>query len=100
MTTLFSATFKQIVGHFGFMQVPKISSILRHAKIQGLDINLNSCHFVLLHAVPYFGAKVRWLKRITATLFKFLLNNSTRAAYYFEVPANRTIEMGVPFKVS
>lgn len=95
----FNNGFKQIVGHFGFMQVPKISSILRHAKIQGLDINLDSCHFVLLHVVPYFGPKVRFLKRITAKLFKFLLNNSTKAAYYFEVPAHRTIELGVPFKV-
>jgi KUP system potassium uptake protein len=96
----FNNGFKQIVGHFGFMQIPKISSILRHAKIQGLDINLEQCHFVLLHAVPYSGLKVRGIKKITAKLFKFLLNNSTRASYYFEVPAHRTIELGIPFKVN
>lgn len=96
----FQNGFKQIVGHFGFMQIPKVISILRNAKIQGADINLENCNFVLLHPLPYSGLKMKFLKKISTKIFRFLLNNSTRAAYYLEIPANRTIEIGVPFKVN
>ncbi len=95
----FSNGFIQVVAHYGFMQNPKISTILRYAQAKGLDFDINHSTFFLLHAVPVLGKRLKGWRGLSARLFRYLLRNTTRAAHFFEIPHQRVMELGVQIMI-
>lgn len=95
----FSNGFVQVVAHYGFMQSPKISTLLRYAQAKGLDFDMNHSTFFLLHAVPVLGRRLKGWRGLSARLFRYLLRNTTRAAHFFEIPHQRVMELGVQIMI-
>lgn len=96
----FTHGFIQVVAHSGFMQSPRIATIIKHAISKGLLIDMNHSTFFLLHAVPILGTKLHGFKGLSARIFRALLRNTTSAGHFFEIPHNRVMELGVQFKIS
>ena len=89
----------QVVAHYGFMQSPRISNILKHAQAKGLNFDMNQSTFFLLHAVPILGKRLKGLRGLGARLFRYLLRNTTSAGHFFEIPHQRVMELGVQIMI-
>ncbi len=96
----FTHGFLQVVAHYGFMQSPRITTIIKYAQSKGLLIDVNHSTFFLLHIVPILGARLHGLKGLSARIFRTLLRNTTSAGHFFEIPHSRVMELGVQFKIS
>ena len=96
----FSNGFVQVVAHHGFMQSPRISTILKDAQNKGLVIDVNDISFFLLNVIPVLGSRLKGLRGLGARIFRVLLRNTTRPARFFEIPHQKVMELGVQFKVS
>jgi KUP system potassium uptake protein len=95
----FSNGFVQVVAHYGFMQSPKISTLLRYAQAKGLDFDMNHSTFFLLYIVPALGKRLKGWRGLSARLFRYLLRNTTRAAHFFEIPHQRVMELGIQIMI-
>lgn len=95
----FSNGFVQVVAHYGFMQSPRISTIIKHAQAKGLVFDMNHSSFFLLQAVPMLGARLRSWRGLGARLFRYLLRNTTSAGHFFEIPHQRVMELGIQFTI-
>ena len=91
----FSNGFIQVVAHYGFMQSPKISTIIKSAQAQGLEFDINHSTFFLLHAVPMLGSRLKGWRGLGARLFRYMLRNTASAGHFFEIPHQRVMELGV-----
>jgi len=82
-----------VTVHYGFMQTPNVPGALRACRAKGLEIPLNSVSYFLGRetVLPTGKARmVRWRKR----LFILLHRNARSAASFFDIPANRVVELG------
>lgn len=90
--------FFQIIAHHGFMEEPKIDTILTLAHEQGLNFKLEEASYYLgreklaIGSDPLMG---RW----RSNLFIFLSRNSMDAAAFFGIPPDRIIEVGVQLQL-
>lgn len=96
----FSNGFVQVVAHYGFMQSPRIATILKNAQDKGLAIEVNNISFFLLTVIPVLGARLKGLRGLGARIFRLLLRNTTRTARFFEIPYQKVVELGVQFKIA
>jgi KUP system potassium uptake protein len=91
----FSNGFVQVVAHYGFMQSPRIPTLIKSIQAQGLELDINHTTFFLLHAVPMLGARLKGIRGFGARLFRYMLRNTTSAGHFFEIPHQRVMELGV-----
>ncbi|MEI6627999.1 MAG: KUP/HAK/KT family potassium transporter [Alphaproteobacteria bacterium] len=96
----FSNGFVQVIAHHGFMQSPRISTILKDAQGKGLLVDIHNISFFLLAVIPVLGSRLRGLRGLGARIFRVLLRNTTRTANFFEIPHQKVMELGVQFKIS
>ena len=96
----FANGFVQVIAHHGFMQSPRISTILKGAHTKGLDIDVNHVSFFLLSVIPVLGARLNGLRGLGARIFRLLLRNTTKPAKFFEIPYQKVVELGVQFKIA
>jgi KUP system potassium uptake protein len=89
----------QVVAHYGFMQTPHISDMLRTGKRQlGIELELEETSFFLgretLIATGRSGMS-RW----RAGLFAFLSRNAHSATEFFGLPPGRVVELGMQIEI-
>ncbi len=96
----FTHGFVQVVAHHGFMQSPRITTILKDAHSKGLEIDINHSTFFLLSAVPILGTRLKSIRGLGARIFRILLRNTIKPAHFFEIPHQKVMELGVQFKIS
>ncbi len=85
--------FHRIVATFGFMESPNVPEVLAAAAARGVPTPLLSTSYYLghEHLVLRGGTKMqRWRKK----LFVLMSRNARSATEFFELPANRVVEMG------
>jgi KUP system potassium uptake protein len=90
--------FYRVIVRFGFIETPRISQVLTLCSAQGLVIDLMSTTFVLGRETLLLSGRsrmARWRKR----LYAILARNAPSATTYFEIPANRVIELGVQIEL-
>ncbi len=90
--------FHRIVARYGFMEDPKLDTVLTLARDQGLDINPDKASFFIGRenlAVAEKSTMARW----RANLFIFMSRNAADATSFFSLPADRVIEVGVRLKI-
>jgi KUP system potassium uptake protein len=90
--------FWRVVVHYGYMQSPRITSILRAAATAGLRLDPADTSYYLGReklAVARTGVLARW----RAVLFAFLSRNASAPTDYFELPPNRVVEMGTVVEI-
>ena len=93
-----SAGFYRVIARFGFMESPNVMGALRLAREQGLDWRDDDTTFYLadltLLASEGIGMPV-WRDK----LFVFLSRNARRATNFFQVPADRVVEIGIQLEI-
>ena len=85
--------FVAIRAQIGYQDTPDVPAMLRLARREGLDINVENASYYVNHVslIPNGGVGMAgWRKRLFALLYK----NSTPAARYFEIPPDRVLEVG------
>ena len=90
--------FHRIIVHNGFMETPKIETILSLAREKGVDIKMEDASFFLGRRKVIIGEKPK-MSRWRSTLFLFLANNSMDASSFYGIPSNQVIEVGVQFEL-
>jgi KUP system potassium uptake protein len=90
--------FYRVVARYGFMETPNVLRILERLRERGLDLPLSETTFFLgrERLLPIGGPVVaRWRMGI----FSFLSRNSQRATSFFNIPADRVVEVGSQIEV-
>jgi KUP system potassium uptake protein len=86
--------FHLLVARYGFMEDPKLDTVLTLTREQGLDLNLETTSFFIGHEnliLAEKSAMARW----RTTLFIFMSRNASDATSFFSLPVDRVIEVGV-----
>lgn len=88
-----SASFWRLSAHYGFMETPDISDIIRAGKEQGFAFEVMDTSFFLsremLISTPRHGM-ARWREH----LFVWMSKNALRATDFIQIPSNRVVELG------
>jgi KUP system potassium uptake protein len=87
-----------VTAQYGFMQTPNVPSILAACRAKGLDVVMDETTFYLGREslLPTGMSRLaRWRKR----MFMFLARNSRPATYYFGIPVDRVIEIGMQIQL-
>jgi KUP system potassium uptake protein len=85
--------FVTITARLGYQEAPDVPTLLRLARREGLDVDVENASYYVNHIslIPGSdGGMANWRKR----LFTLLYKNSTPAARYFEIPPDRVVEVG------
>jgi KUP system potassium uptake protein len=83
---------------YGFMETPDIPAALELCAKQGLVFDMMNTSFFISHEVIVSATNLgmaNWRKRLFTTMAK----NAMNAAEYFNIPANRVIEMGTRIEI-
>jgi KUP system potassium uptake protein len=83
---------------YGFMETPDIPAALELCSEQGLVFDMMNTSFFISHEVIIGvsnSGMMQWRKRLFTTLAK----NAMNAAEFFNIPANRVIEMGTRIEI-
>ena len=88
----------QINANYGFKDEPDIPNLLALCKVQGLEFEIMETSFFIarqtLIATPGSGMPL-WRER----LFVMMSRNARDAADYYQIPANRVIELGTQVEI-
>ena len=84
--------------HHGFMEFPKIDTILSLAREKGIKIDMETTSFFLGREKLLMSDHPKMAKWRT-NLFLFLSKNSRDASTYFGIPADQVIEVGHQFEL-
>lgn len=88
----------RVTGHYGFMETPVVPELLAQCKPHGLQLNMNDTSFYLGRETLIASSKgtmMKWRKR----LFGLMHRNAQSATAFFEIPANRVVELGAQIEV-
>jgi KUP system potassium uptake protein len=83
---------------YGFMETPDVPTALELCAKQGLVFDMMNTSFFISHEVIIGvsnSGMMHWRKRLFTTLAK----NAMNAAEFFNIPANRVIEMGTRIEI-
>ena len=86
--------FYRLTARYGFMEDPKLDTVLALARGQGLDLNPETTSFYIGRenlVIAENNAMARWRAR----LFIFMSRNAADATLFFNLPPDRVIEVGV-----
>ncbi len=86
--------FFRVTAHYGFMQVPKVTDILKECDKRGLKTRSESTSFYLGReklVVTRKPGMAMWRKYV----FSFLSKNARPATDFFKLPPDRVVEMGM-----
>ena len=90
----FNLGFWAVTAHYGFMESPDVTDILRRCRARGLETNAADTSFYLGREtlIPKRGGQgmADWRK----FLFRFLSRNARSATDFFAIPPNRVVEIG------
>jgi KUP system potassium uptake protein len=90
--------FHRIVARYGFMEDPRLETVLSLARGQGLDLNPEETSFYIGRenlVLDDASAMARW----RANLFIFMTRNAADATSFFSLPPERVIEIGVRLSI-
>ena len=90
--------FFRVTAHFGFMEVPTIEKIADAAADQGFDLHPERTTF-FLGRETLVPAGANGLSKLRLAVFRFMSRNAQNAADFFNLPSNRTIEIGFPVEL-
>jgi KUP system potassium uptake protein len=90
--------FFRVTAHYGFMQVPKVTEILKECDKRGLKTRPESTSFYLGReklVVTRKPGMALWRKYV----FSFLSKNARPATDFFKLPPDRVVEMGMQLEL-
>jgi KUP system potassium uptake protein len=90
--------FYRVVGYTGFMDNPDVPAMLRRCKARGLDVPPMETTYYLGRET-LIPTKEPGMAIWREHLFAFMSRNAARATAYFNIPANRVVELGVQVEI-
>jgi len=91
--------FYRVNVHYGFMQIPNIPQAFRRAKDYGLSIDPETVTYYLgretLVSTKHWPSMAGWREN----LFAFMSRNAIRATDFYQIPPDRTVELGLRLKL-
>jgi KUP system potassium uptake protein len=91
----FGQGFWAVTAHYGFMESPDVTDILRRCRAKGLATHTADTSFYLgresIIPKPGVPGMAGWRKH----LFRFLSRNARPATDFFAIPPNRVVEIGM-----
>jgi KUP system potassium uptake protein len=96
--TVMNDRFFRVVAHFGFMEIPTIEKIAASAAAQNFDLRPNRTTF-FLGRETLVPSKGKALSRLRRTVFRLMSRNAENAADFFQLPSDRTVEIGFPVEL-
>ena len=90
--------FYQVIARYGFMETPNVPAVLAELRKEGLDLKpMETSYFLGRETLlPEGTTKMAyWRKR----LFIIMSRNAQSATTYFELPANRVVELGAQIQM-
>ncbi len=78
---------------YGFMQTPNIKEIIDLLPSKGISVDMNKVSFFLGRETLVPG-KGKHLNKIEKFIFSFLSRNAISATAFFNIPANKVVELG------
>ncbi len=96
--TELSEGFYRVVYHYGFLQDPDVPRALRLAGARGLKCNMMQTSFFLGREtiIPSVRPGMAIWRE---SLFAWMTRNATSAMDFFEIPANRVVELGSQIEI-
>jgi KUP system potassium uptake protein len=95
----FGQGFWAVTAHYGFMESPDVTDILRRCRAKGLETNTADTSYYLGREslIPKRGLRgmANWRKH----LFRFLSRNARPATDFFAIPPNRVVEIGMQIEL-
>ena len=92
--------FYRVNVHYGFMQIPNIPKALSRTKNYGLVIDPETTTFYLgretLVASRVWPSMWAWREK----LFAFMSRNAIRATDFYQIPPDRTVELGIRLRLA
>ncbi|RII30404.1 MAG: potassium transporter Kup [Geobacter sp.] len=86
--------FYRVIVRYGFMQSPNVPVALRKCESYGLSVNLDHATYYLAReniiSTPRQSGMMRWQEK----LFSFMSRNSFAATAFFNIPAEKVVELG------
>lgn len=93
--------FYRLNMHYGFMQFPNIPQALRRAKDFGLNIDPEKVTYYIGRETLVSGTKhARSMWAWREKLFAFLSRNALRATDFYQIPPDRTMELGIRLQLT
>jgi KUP system potassium uptake protein len=94
----FGPNFWAVTAHYGFMQTPRISEVLRLCRQLGLDLREEQCSFYLGRETLVPG-RIRAMAGWRRGIFAFLARNARPPTDFFGLPPNRVLELGMQIEL-
>ena len=92
--------FYRVNVHYGFMQIPNIPQSFRRAKDFGLSIDPETVTYYLgretLVSTKHWPSMMGWREK----LFAFMSRNAIRATDFYQIPPDRTVELGLRLRLT
>ncbi|MDE2070743.1 MAG: KUP/HAK/KT family potassium transporter, partial [Gammaproteobacteria bacterium] len=87
--------FYRVLAHYGFMQIPNVPQALRRARDFGLNIDPETTTYYIgretLVPTRNMPTMMAWREK----LFSFMSRNAIRATDFYQIPPDRTVELGL-----
>jgi KUP system potassium uptake protein len=96
--TPFGDRFFRVIAHFGYMEIPTIETIADAAKAQNFDLRPEKTTF-FLGRETLVPSKGKGLSKLRRAVFRLMSRNAENAADFFQLPGDRTIEIGFPVEL-
>jgi KUP system potassium uptake protein len=94
---LFGGVYR-IIAHHGYMEGPRIDTVLSLIREKGIGIKAENASFFLGREKLVIGEKPR-MHRWRSNLFLFMSQNAMDAGSFFGIPSDRVIEVGVQLEL-
>jgi KUP system potassium uptake protein len=91
--TEISSNIHNVTVKYGFMQTPNIKEIIEILPSKGISVDMNKASF-FLGRETLVPSKGKHLNKIEKFIFSFLSRNAISATAYFNIPANKVVELG------
>ncbi|WP_434632289.1 low affinity potassium transporter Kup [Chromobacterium sp. CV08] len=88
-----SASFWRVVARYGFKEEPNVLQVIEMCAEEGFDMELMDTSFFLSREtiiITDHPGMARWREKV----FVWMSKNALRATDFFQVPANRVVELG------
>ncbi|MGY3941468.1 potassium transporter Kup [Aeromonas tecta] len=90
--------FWQVVAHFGYQETPSMKEIFQACTEHDLVVRLSNTSFFLSYEY-LISTDLPGMARWREGLFIWMNRNSSRATDFFQIPANRVVELGVQLEL-
>ncbi|MGH8278249.1 MAG: potassium transporter Kup, partial [Gammaproteobacteria bacterium] len=87
--------FWRVLAHYGFMQIPNVPQALRRSREFGLSIDPETVTYYIGRETLVPSRNMPTMMAWREKLFSFMSRNAIRATDFYQIPPDRTVELGL-----